>query len=154
MPKRIRLSRARGWRKPPNCVVVSRPSRRGNPWPVARVRRALVDAMDWSQVGGNELWNAMYRWNPRRRGPDLAIARDIDRIAQAASAALFHALAEQFRRSDPEGFERWVAPLRGCDLGCWCGLDDPCHADILIELANGVAPAPIPRDRHGKVPHG
>jgi hypothetical protein len=31
-PTRIQLSRRRGWRKPPNCVVVSRPSRWGNPY--------------------------------------------------------------------------------------------------------------------------
>jgi hypothetical protein len=26
-------------------------------------------------------------------------------------------------------------PLRGKDLACWCPLDQPCHADILLELA-------------------
>ena len=26
--------------------------------------------------------------------------------------------------------------LRGCDLACWCPLDQPCHADILLEIAN------------------
>jgi hypothetical protein len=26
--------------------------------------------------------------------------------------------------------------LRGRDLACWCPLDRPCHADVLIELAN------------------
>jgi hypothetical protein len=26
--------------------------------------------------------------------------------------------------------------LRGKDLVCWCPLDKPCHADILLELAN------------------
>jgi len=29
-----------------------------------------------------------------------------------------------------------LAPLRGHDLACWCPLDQPCHADILLELAN------------------
>lgn len=27
--------------------------------------------------------------------------------------------------------------LAGHDLMCWCPLDKPCHADILLELANG-----------------
>ncbi len=27
--------------------------------------------------------------------------------------------------------------LRGKDLMCWCPLDQPCHADVLLELANG-----------------
>ena len=29
-----------------------------------------------------------------------------------------------------------LAPLRGHDLVCWCSLDKPCHADVLLELAN------------------
>ena len=28
------------------------------------------------------------------------------------------------------------AELRGKDLVCWCPLDQPCHADVLLELAN------------------
>lgn len=31
-PRRIQLSRKKGWKKPPNTVIVSRPSRWGNPW--------------------------------------------------------------------------------------------------------------------------
>lgn len=26
--------------------------------------------------------------------------------------------------------------LRGKDLACWCPLDHPCHADVLLEVAN------------------
>ena len=26
--------------------------------------------------------------------------------------------------------------LKGKNLACWCPLDQPCHADILLELAN------------------
>ncbi len=29
-----------------------------------------------------------------------------------------------------------IAELRGKDLACWCPLDQPCHADVLLELAN------------------
>ena len=29
----------------------------------------------------------------------------------------------------------WLALLRGHDLACWCPLDVPCHADVLLELA-------------------
>jgi hypothetical protein len=28
------------------------------------------------------------------------------------------------------------ADLRGKDLMCYCGLDQPCHVDILLEVAN------------------
>jgi hypothetical protein len=29
--------------------------------------------------------------------------------------------------------------LRGKNLACWCRLDQPCHADVLLELANRVS---------------
>jgi hypothetical protein len=28
--------------------------------------------------------------------------------------------------------------LKGKDLACWCSLDEPCHADILLEVLNGI----------------
>lgn len=38
------------------------------------------------------------------------------------------------RRQRPD-----LAPLRGRNLACWCTLDAPCHADVLLELANSGA---------------
>lgn len=32
-----------------------------------------------------------------------------------------------------------VPSLRGKNLACWCKLDQPCHADTLLELANQPA---------------
>lgn len=29
-----------------------------------------------------------------------------------------------------------TAELRGKNLACWCALSAPCHADVLLELAN------------------
>jgi hypothetical protein len=31
---------------------------------------------------------------------------------------------------------RHIAQLRGHNLACWCPPDQPCHADVLLELAN------------------
>lgn len=31
--------------------------------------------------------------------------------------------------------------LRGKNLACWCPLDQPCHADVLLELANAPLPS-------------
>ena len=31
--------------------------------------------------------------------------------------------------------EKHLFDLRGRDLACWCKPDEPCHADVLIELA-------------------
>ena len=30
-----------------------------------------------------------------------------------------------------------IEELRGKHLACWCPLDGPCHADVLLKLANG-----------------
>ena len=38
MPKRIQLKRTKGWRKPEGAVVVSRPSRWGNPFAIGMAR--------------------------------------------------------------------------------------------------------------------
>lgn len=44
--------------------------------------------------------------------------------------------------------------LRGRNLACWCPLNQPCHADILLELANRpvceALPAPAQGDRDGE----
>ena len=29
-----------------------------------------------------------------------------------------------------------IRALKGRDLACWCPLDQPCHADVLLEIAN------------------
>lgn len=29
-----------------------------------------------------------------------------------------------------------LTELRGHNLACWCSLDGPCHADLLLRLAN------------------
>ncbi len=33
-----------------------------------------------------------------------------------------------------------IEQLRGGNLACWCPLDGPCHAEVLLELANVVRP--------------
>lgn len=48
-PIRVQLSRAKGWRKPPNTVVVARPSRWGNPFKVER-------EPGWPRWAGSAPW--------------------------------------------------------------------------------------------------
>lgn len=33
--------------------------------------------------------------------------------------------------------EEIKSTLRGKNLACWCRLGTPCHADVLLEIANG-----------------
>ena len=45
--------------------------------------------------------------------------------------------AAEYRASVALGMAREIRrDLRGKDLACWCPLDRPCHADVLLELAN------------------
>lgn len=78
------------------------------------------------------------RWgNPYRAGatvlgrsirdPHEIVVRD---AAHAVSLYRNDFLHHQQRSAD------LVAELRGHDLVCWCPLDQPCHADVLLELAN------------------
>jgi hypothetical protein len=32
---------------------------------------------------------------------------------------------------------RWIEPLKGKNLACWCRPGEPCHVDVLLPLANG-----------------
>ena len=33
--------------------------------------------------------------------------------------------------------ENEIKQMKGKNLACWCPLDQPCHADVLLEIANG-----------------
>lgn len=107
-PKRIQLRRARGWRKPEGAIVVSRPSRWGNPF---RVYEA--DGSWW--VSGPHA-------EPIRYGTK--------RVAQASAVALFEV---NLSEADREAIRRELA---GADLACWCAEGDPCHGDVELRIAN------------------
>ncbi len=57
---------------------------------------------------------------------------------QTGEQAVFH-----FRRNviHNEKYKEMVRrELAGQNLACWCPLDQPCHADVLLELANQGMP--------------
>ena len=44
----------------------------------------------------------------------------------------------QIEGDENAGYRAYVRErLAGKDLACWCPLDKPCHADVLLEIANG-----------------
>ncbi len=106
MPKRIQRKRTKGWRKPSGAVVVSRPSKWGNPF--------VGD-------GAADLFRRFYRKTMR----DSEV---VDRFGGQAALQLI--LVRNVLLRDH------LHELRGKDLCCWCPLDKSCHADVLIELAN------------------
>lgn len=108
MPKRIQLRRTKGWRKPADAVVVARPTKWGNPWKV-----------------GSTGWTV---------NPDRTINREPHPPLTAQQAV------DSYRNSvatDPGEVALIRAELGGKDLACWCRPDEPCHADVLLEIAGG-----------------
>lgn len=76
--------------------------------------------------------------NPFRVGDalDLGPARGIVTITQQLAVELFRAWVFE------NGWEDQIRnELHGQDLMCWCPPWEPCHADVLLELANPPAPA-------------
>jgi hypothetical protein len=65
------------------------------------------------------------KWgNPFKRGMD----GNIDRV-------LF--LYKQWLEGELEDRPDLLDPLKGKDLACWCPLDKPCHADVILKFLEG-----------------
>lgn len=112
MPERIQQRRTKGWRKPENTVSVARPSRYGNPF----------------RVGHDVLW--VLEGGPRAIPvPDAITAVQMYR----------RWMRRPGERSPYMGINEppAVDDLRGKNLMCFCPLGQPCHVDVLLELANG-----------------
>lgn len=78
---------------------------------------------------------AVYVGRPSRWGnPFGAIIGRIHGWREAAVVQYREDLVQQ-RYRDPVAFDVWLGPLKGATaLACWCPLDQPCHADVLIEM--------------------
>lgn len=113
VPVRVQLKRTKGWRMPPNTVKVDRTSAWGNHWIV---------------------WREDAQWLVTRNASEHHYAPD--KATGLAMAVEWHA-AELRARLPKYGSMTELLPLRGKNLACWCALDKPCHADVLLELANG-----------------
>ena len=116
-PKRIQRQRTKGWRMPEGAVYVGRPSKWGNPFVVGRQ---------------THLWH-------RSAAYPFDFYRDWFMVVYAAHATrLFRSvLTDPERWLDNWGWALgWEADLAGRDLACWCPLDQPCHGDVLLEIAN------------------
>jgi len=71
--------------------------------------------------------NAVYVGRPSRWGNPFEIGRDGSREEVLAK---YRVWLEEKLDEDPAFLE----PLRGKILVCWCPLDKPCHADIILEF--------------------
>lgn len=83
---------------------------------------------------------AIYVGRPTKWGNHIKVG-DYGKSPQARRTAHWLAVLD-FEKSiewNPEGEaykEAARRELRGHDLACFCRLDEPCHADVLLRLAN------------------
>ena len=83
------------------------------------------------------------RWGNPFAIDDVAVRFGLDRAAAQARAVamagdwLRGTLDPRLSPGPPPTREAIRNELRGHNLACWCKPGTPCHADILIELANG-----------------
>lgn len=126
-PKRIQRQRTKGWRTPEGAIYVGRPTRWGNPW------RALPTADGWGVFARTD--NGLEWWLQRVGIVSKAQAIAIT-VEQYRMGIVKWAEDEYGSEDEPDPVAYALDDLRGHDLACWCPLDQPCHADVLLELAN------------------
>lgn len=104
---------------------------------IAPVRIQLRRMKGWRMPANTVKVDRRSRWgNPYRVG-EWGLTR------QSFDAPYQHPTAENVVRwfrsyaTNKAYHERdWLEPLKGKDLACWCEPGAPCHADVLLELAN------------------
>ncbi len=108
-PHRVQRKRTKGWRMPENTVYVGRPSKYGNPFTVEgaiEVGYAPEDARNAIVHAHKECING---------NPDYCNNDKLKKYSELCKG---------------------ISDLQGKNLACFCRLDQPCHADYLLELAN------------------
>lgn len=114
-PRRYKRSRRAGARLPAGVVCVTRPSRFANPFkPYCQIQIVAAEVGIVS--------------------PTRLVMIDVGDLENAIAWFRIHmrAMRELYDRAGVDFFE----PIRGRDLACWCDLASPCHADVLLDLAN------------------
>lgn len=149
-PKRIQRERTKGWRMPEGAVYVGRGSKWGNPFALkspsglVRVPAAEHEGKPWEHEGRISAHGMRHDFF---HADDRVTRHEVRHMTAAESVECYRALLH--------GDGRWpldwghnggyyphiknVHEIAGLDLACWCPLDQPCHADVLLELANGGA---------------
>lgn len=126
-PRRIQRQRTRGWRMPEGAIYVGRPTKWGNPFRVTT---------------GGPTYGTVYGPGWLDGHPNCAyisaggIAPAIRQHLQADACRLYRQAIEQHTSWMPITIDDIRHELAGHDLACWCRPDWPCHADVLLELAN------------------
>ena len=123
-PMRIQRKRAAGWKKPADTVYVGRGSAWGNPFVVGQSSGVFPE--------GTGL---------KGKAETLIPALTLDQCIEFYRNCVEGFLKPEMYPAGHSFSERWrphgnLHLLRGKNLMCWCALDQKCHADVLLTLAN------------------
>jgi hypothetical protein len=120
---------------PPNTLVVDRTTIYGNPFEIGK-----VTPITWPQpFGGIQVIDAGHAVKLLRAWID---SRE-DGSISAIPGSRGYPTRMVIRRE-----------LRGWNLACWCPLSQPCHADLLLEIANSEGRTRATRPRSQDRNHG
>ena len=123
----VRLAKGRGAK----AVVCGTKNRREN----LRSRMSKPKRIQRSRAKGWEMpANAIYVGRPTVWGNPYVVGSELmngETLNAEKAVALYEQhLADNFSERDIRHC------LRDKDLACWCALDQPCHADVLLRIAN------------------
>ena len=106
---------------PSSAIYVGRPTKWGNPYTV-------IELSEDEREGDDRAWCVL---SPEGSQVSCEFSSKPD-AARCAVEWFQEAIVDSVLLYEPGFFE----PLRGKDLCCWCSLDQPCHADVLLAIAN------------------
>lgn len=137
-PARITLTRTKGWRMPEDTRVVTRATIFGNPFVVGDPGGWRVPEHD-----GKPGWGIEWRMDRAINAYQAVIFFSAWLHQPQALAPMPSILNDAGRTSVREAMDARRAlilsrlpELRGRPLACFCKPGCPCHADVLLEIAN------------------
>jgi len=119
MPKRIQRKRTTGWTMPDGVVSCTRGGQYGNPFKIGGYY------MKGDAFGRRDAFALTYTQALGKREADERYTY-IETAEQAVDWFRWYVGVTG----------RKFGELRGKDLACWCPLGSPCHADVILEIAN------------------
>lgn len=105
------------------CVYVGRPTSWGNPFKVG-------DYVKWGDPDSN--YRGAFQFAFTTTGEKYA-NDTYTKLETAEQAVEWY---KEYLTRIPQVIAKRIGNLRGQNLACFCKLDAPCHADILLEIAN------------------
>lgn len=94
--------------------------------------------------------------NPAKMGEFYLVpgGRPIMVNSRFIAVDLFYLYCRNFAQTDPKGFFDWIFPLIDKNLCCWCALNEPCHADVLLFLSRKIKNVVGLEDRFTRLSEG